>query len=406
MLACRAIAGPLAALALLLAPATATAAAPVIGAPSAIVIDARTGDELYAKNADDRRAIASLTKLMTAMVTLSRTKPGEVFEMPPYASMPAESKLGLQTGEQMNVRDLLRAMMLPSANDAAHDLAVNVGGSREGFVRLMNEQADALALRDTNYSTPVGLDDPDNYSTARDLSRLTARLLTNKTFARVADMERATLESGAQTRTIVTRNDLLLRYPFVTGVKTGHTIQAGYVLVASATGGNGAKVVSVVLGTPSESARDADSLALLRWGVEQFRRLRAVVSGRQYALARVRYHDDSEVGVVAARGVRLTTRRGRRVSRRVDAPEELEGPLAKGTRVGTLSVVYDGRVIRRVPLVTATRVKGAGFLRKATASLGGPAPTLALLLLVGVAAALLGLRIRANRGMRGERAAR
>src|SRR3954454_15658697 len=154
---------PLAALAVLLAtPAGAPVARapppPAISAPAAIVIDARTGERLYVKGADDRRAIASTTKLMTAMVALTRTKPSQVFVMPPYPLTPGESKLGLATGERMTFHDLLRAMMLPSANDAAYDVAVNIGGSEARFVRLMNDRARALGLTETHYSTPVGLD--------------------------------------------------------------------------------------------------------------------------------------------------------------------------------------------------------------------------------------------------------
>src|SRR3954471_15024570 len=181
----RGIRGPLAALAVLLAtacgaPAAAPASAaapPAISAPAAIVIDARTGERLYAKGADDRRAIASTTKLMTAMVALTRAEASPVFTRPPYPLSPGESKLGLATGERMTFHDLLRAMMLPSANDAAYDVAVNVGGSKERFVRMMNQRARALGLTETHYATPVGLDDPANYSSARDLARLAAVLL-------------------------------------------------------------------------------------------------------------------------------------------------------------------------------------------------------------------------------------
>jgi D-alanyl-D-alanine carboxypeptidase (penicillin-binding protein 5/6) len=397
----RVIAAALAALAALLAGAPAATAQddrPTVGAPAAIVIDARTGERLYAKNADDERAIASTTKLMTALLTLERTEPDDVFTMPPYASSPVESKLGLQTGERMTVKDLLRAMMLPSANDAAYDLAVNIGGSEDEFVELMNDRAESLGLDDTRYSTPVGLDDPGNYSSARDLAALTRRLLRNRTFARVVDMESAQLESGAMPRTIVNRNTLVLEYPWVSGVKTGHTLQAGYVLVGAASA-RGASVVSVVLGTPSEAARDADSLELLEWGLGQFRRVSPVEADREYATAQVKWRDDDEVTLVADEDVRLTARRGERVTRRVDAPGEVEGPLAAGTRVGELEVVYRGRVVRTVPLVTASPVEGAGLVRKAVSSVGGLGAAVALLAVLG-AIVLLALRFRGSRAMR------
>jgi D-alanyl-D-alanine carboxypeptidase (penicillin-binding protein 5/6) len=407
----RVIAGPLAAFAAVLATAPAATAqiddvsaarAPSVGAPSAIVIDARTGERLWARRPDDRRAIASTTKLMTAMITLQRTDPGDVFAMPPYPISAAESQLGLHTGERMTVHDLLRAMMLPSANDAAYDLAVNIGGSKSGFVRLMNQRARSLGLTETHYSTPVGLDDPGNYSSARDLVKLASLDLGNKTFARVVNLGSARLRSGSHPRTVLNRNDLVRRYSFVDGVKTGHTGQAGYVLVGAAHRG-GARVVSAVLGTPSEGARDADSLALLRWGLGQFRRSTPVVARKAYARAAVRWHDDQKVDLVAARTVRLTVRRGMKVTRRVDHPQEVEGPLAKGSRVGTIRVIYRGHVVRTVALVTASPVQGASFLQKAASGIGGPLAALALLALLG-ATALLMLRVRATRGIRRERA--
>jgi D-alanyl-D-alanine carboxypeptidase (penicillin-binding protein 5/6) len=154
--------------------------------------------------------------------------------------------------------------------------------------------------------------------------------------------------------------------------------------------------VSVVLGTSSEAARDADSLALLRYGVAQFRRVHPVVEGRSYGSAKVRYYDGRTVGLVAAQDAKLTVRRGRPVRRRVMAPDELEGPIAAGERVGSIQVLARGRVVRTIPLVTQERVEEAGFVRKATAPVGGAAVAVALLVLLAVCA-LLALRMRARR---------
>jgi D-alanyl-D-alanine carboxypeptidase (penicillin-binding protein 5/6) len=380
----------------------AAAAGPAIGAPSAIVIDARTGERLYARAPNARRSIASTTKLMTALITLDRTEPGDVFTAPGYGGSAAESTIGLRAGERMSVRDLLRALMLPSANDAAYALASNVGGSQSGFVRQMNVQARKLGLAGTHYSTPIGLDDPGNYSTASDLARLAAILIRDRSLAKIVNMPSARLRTGSRTRTVINRNDLVGRYPFVDGVKTGHTNGAGYVLVGAAHG-NGAKVISVVLGTPSIGARNADSLALLRYGVAQFRRVRPVVKGRTYAEAKVRYYDDETARLVAARDVSLTVRRGRPVRRRVMAPDELEGPLPAGERVGSIQVLVAGKVQRTVPLVTAGAVREAGIVRKATSPFGGTLAAVALLALLGLAV-LLALRVRALRKSPGGKA--
>ena len=149
----------------------------------------------------------------------------------------------------------------------------------------MNRRARALGLRNTHYANPIGLDDPANYSSARDLATLARRLMANPTFAATVDRPRATLRSGDHPRTIRNRNLLIGRYPFVDGVKTGHTIGAHYILVGAAHG-HGGKVVSVVLGEPSEGARDADTLALLRWGIDQYRRVTILRPGRTVATGR------------------------------------------------------------------------------------------------------------------------
>jgi D-alanyl-D-alanine carboxypeptidase (penicillin-binding protein 5/6) len=375
--------------------ATAAGRKPAIGAPAAIVIDATTGERLYARAPHDRRPIASTTKLMTALITLARTRPGTVFTAPHYPGGGAESTIGLRAGERMSVRDLLRALMLPSANDAAYDLAVNIGGSRARFVRMMNAHARELGLDDTHYTTPIGLDNAGNYSTVSDLARLAARLMRNRTLAHIVNQPSARLRTGSHVRRVVNRNDLVAKHPFVDGVKTGHTGGAGYVLVGAAHG-NGAQVISVVLGTPSIGARDADSLALLRYGVAQFRRVHPVVKGRTYARPKVRYFDGRTVRLVAARDAAFTVRRGRPVRTRVSAPAEVGGPIPAGQRVGTVQVLVRGQVVRTIPLVTAESVEGAGFVRKATASIGGTPVAVALLVLLA-AGALLALRLRALR---------
>jgi serine-type D-Ala-D-Ala carboxypeptidase (penicillin-binding protein 5/6) len=378
------------------ADASAAGRKPSIGAPAAIVVDAQTGEVLWARHPHARRPIASTTKLMTAYITLARTGPSEVFPAPAYGGGAAESTLGLRPGERMSVGDLLKALMLPSANDAAYDLAVNVGGSRARFVRMMNAHARELGLDDTHYSTPVGLDSPGNYSSASDLARLAGRLLRNGLIARIVNLPSARLRTGSHARTVVNRNDLVARYHFVDGIKTGHTAGAGFVLVGAAHG-NGAHVISVVLGTPSIAARDADSLALLRYGVAQFQRVHPVVKQRMYAQAKVRWYDGRRVKLVAARDIAFTARRGRPVRTRVVAPGRLEGPVAAGRGVGKVQVLVRGRVVRSVPLVTAHSVPAASFVRKAAARVGGAGVAVALVVLILGAVLLALLRMRSAR---------
>jgi D-alanyl-D-alanine carboxypeptidase (penicillin-binding protein 5/6) len=367
---------------------------PVPGADAAIVVDGRDGDVMFAKQASARRSIASTTKLMTALVTLERSRPLAVFTAADYVAAPVESQIGLRPGERMTVQDLLEALLLESANDAAATLAEGVSGSVDAFVADMNQRAAELGLENTSYANPIGFDDPLNYSTARELATLTLELLRRPRFARVVDMQEAELESGARPRTIDNRNTLVSSHPFVSGVKTGHTLGAGYVLIGSAERRGGARVVSVVMGEPSEAARDADTLKLLRWGLDRFRRVRVVDDRRTMARADIE-HRDERAALVPARDAVLTLRDGERVRRRIRAPEELEGPLPAGSRVGSVTVLVDGERVRRVPLVTAADVPGAGALRVLLSELGVPLTVLVVLaILLGATLAAIRLRVR------------
>jgi serine-type D-Ala-D-Ala carboxypeptidase (penicillin-binding protein 5/6) len=378
-------------------PASAAESPPrVPGAQAAIVVDARDGTVMFAKRPDSERAIASTTKLMTALLALERAKPSDVFSAPVYNASPAESRINLRPGERMTVHDLLEALLLESANDAAVTLAEGVSGSREAFVDDMNDRAAELGLEHTSYANPIGLDEAGNHSSARDLARLTRVLLRRPRFARIVDMPEAQLESGSHPRVVENRNDLVASFPWVSGVKTGYTLDAGNVLVGAANGPGRVRVISVVLGEPSEGARDQDTLALLRWGLARFHRVRVLDQRRMLAQADVKYRD-STARLVPRRGAVLTIRDGERIRRRLNAPDEVEGPLEAGVRVGTVTVLLDGRPVRRVALVTAEEVPGAGTLRVLLSVLGVPL-TLILVLAILVAAVLailkLSVRIR------------
>jgi D-alanyl-D-alanine carboxypeptidase (penicillin-binding protein 5/6) len=382
----------------LAAPAQAHALAPAPAVPNAkaaIVIDGRDGEVMFSKHAGARREIASTTKLMTALLTLEQAEPGEVFTAASRRPAPVESQIGLRRGERMKVADLFKALMLESANDAAETLAEGISGSQAAFVAAMNSRARELGLRHTSYANPIGLDDPHNYSTARDLAKLTFDLMQQPRFARTVDLPAAQLRSGVRPRTVENRNTLIGAYPFVNGVKTGHTTQAGYLLVGSARSAIGGRVISVVMGEPSEAGRDADTLKLLRWGLSRFHRVRVLDRDRALARPDIEYFD-KQARLVPQRGLVLTLRDGERVRRRVAAPDQVSGPLAAGTRRGAVVVTVDGERVRRMPLVTAEAVPKAGTLRVLTSVLGVPLTVIAVLAIL-ILAALVILRMRVRR---------
>ena len=370
--------------------------APNVRAPSAIVVEAGTGDVIFQRNASQKRSMASTTKLMTALLTVEGAALDDVLTAAPYSPAPAESIVGLRAGERMTVRDLTRALMLASANDAAVTLATGISGSVPAFVDEMNARAKELGLRDTTYTNPVGLDQGRNRSSARDLVRLAIVLRRNEFLRRTADMPRATLTSGVRKRTILNRNTLVRTVDEVDGMKTGRTSQAGYVLVGSATR-NGVTVVSAVLGDPSEATRDADTLALLRHGLGQYRRTTLVKRGATLARADLAYREE-RVRLVAGRGLQRVLRKGRRARVRVlGVPAELDGPLTAGARVGTVEARVGGRVVGRVPLVTATAVEEAGLSTRLEALLRESST---ILLITGLAICTVSLVLLRRRVVR------
>jgi D-alanyl-D-alanine carboxypeptidase (penicillin-binding protein 5/6) len=380
-------------------PPPAAAAPPAVRAPAAILVEPATGDVVFQRQAARPRPVASTTKLMTALIALERARLSRVLTTVRYRGAPAESVIGLRAGERMTVADLLRGLLLASANDAAATLAPRVGGSERAFVRLMNRRARQLGLRHTHYANAIGLDAPGNYSSAEDLVKLTLILRRNAFFREVTNLPRATLRTGAHRRTVLNRNVLVRAVPEVNGVKTGHTSSAGYILVASATKAH-VTVISVVLEEATEATRDADSLALLRYGLGRYHRVEAVRRGQRFASVKLA-HRDGRAPLVAARTVVRTARRDERIyARALDVPAELDGPLPAGTRVGTLEVRWRGRTIERVPLVTSAPIAEASLWQRGDDLLGR---TLTVLILSGLTLASLQLVLLRRRAVRRRR---
>jgi D-alanyl-D-alanine carboxypeptidase (penicillin-binding protein 5/6) len=374
---------------------------PAIRAASAILVEPATGDVVFDHHGEDPRSVASTTKLMTALLTLERAPLSRELTAVSYRAAPAESIAGFRAGERLTVADLLRALLLDSANDAAATLAQRLAGSRAAFVVLMNRRARELGLTATHYANPIGLDQAGNHSSAADLVKLTLILRRNAFFREVTNLPRTTLRSGAHPRTFLNRNLLVRDVPFVNGVKTGHTSRAGYVLVGSATRG-GVTVISAVLDDPSEAARDADSLALLRYGLSRYHAVTVLRKDARYARAGLRFRH-GDVALVAARTVRRIARRDEPVvTRVVDAPAQLDGPLPAHARVGTIEVRWRGRIVDRVALVTAAAVPAAGFLDHARDILSR---TITLTLLGIVVLASLQLVLLRRRAVRRRRRA-
>jgi D-alanyl-D-alanine carboxypeptidase (penicillin-binding protein 5/6) len=400
-----------AASALALAPAAASASPheapghekpPPIEARSWALMDAESGEILTSHAAARPLPIASTTKLMTAWVVLHEARLDEIVRARRYLPEYGESLLGMRTGQRISIRDLLYGLILRSGNDAAHTLALDVGGSIPRFVRQMNRYAAAMGLSDTHYANPVGLDQRGNHSSARDLATLTRHLLAIPAFAKIADTRETELRSVRPRRRIETINALLEMAPWVNGVKTGHTFGALYVLVGSGRR-KGKELISVAIGAPTDEDRFSDDLRLLDYGFSLYRRSTPVRAGQRLAQPTIRYTDGS-LPLRAARDLTVGIRRDQRARVEVRAPQEVQGPIDRGARLGRATVLVDGRPAGTVALRAGRSVPKAGAFDRAREYLEDHLITFAValfvILMIGV---LLYLR-RARRNDRGSEA--
>ena len=349
--------------ALIAAAAALALAVPASGAPPQVtgrawlVENGTTGEVLLAHGARARVPIASITKLMTVLLTLEHARPTEIATVPPEVTTVGESTLYLRAGERVSVFDLIEGALIPSANDAADTLAYYVGhGSEQRFVAMMNVRAHRLGLTDTHYVRPDGLDAPGHVSSARDVTKLARVLMRRPVVRRIVRTTSATIAGGRQ---IVTRNNLLYSFPGLLGVKTGHTSLAGWSEVAAARR-KGITLYATLLGSPSESQRDADLAALLTWGFRQYRPATLVAARAVYARAATGY-GRSSVDLVATRPLVRSVQVGRPLVERVVVPTAVDLPVERGQRVGEVRIYAGGRMIGSRPLVADRTVSRPSF---------------------------------------------
>jgi D-alanyl-D-alanine carboxypeptidase len=326
--------------------------APDVAARAWVLTDVRSGEYLAGENAEARLPMASTTKIMVALVALQEadlqeevtvSEEAAAFARPPY------SNVGLLAGDVLSVRELLMATMISSGDDAACALAEHLGdGSTRRFVEKMNRETEALGLEDTRFDNPVGLDARDQYSSARDLARMTHLAMGYPEFREMVSTTYATISTLDREIELVSTNDLLFTYPPATGVKTGTSPAAGPSLVASAAAEN-ESYVSVVL--DSKEDRFAASIRALEHGFTTYDRVDLVVEDEQYARADVPYRRGETVELVAQESVDGLVDGSSDVEREARVLEDLPGSAAPGTKLGEVVVRVDGERVGESPLV-------------------------------------------------------
>lgn len=319
---------------------------PSVSAASAILIEAETGAVLYEKNAHEQRAMASTTKIMTAILTIEAGDLDSEFTVDSYAIMVEGTSMGLKEGDRVSRRDLLYGILLPSGNDAANAAAVSVAGSIGAFVDIMNGKAAELGLTDTHFVTPSGLDAQGHYTTAADLAALTAYAMKNETFREVVSCKSKDVEFGnpPYSRTLYNSNKMLSRYEGACGVKTGFTDNARRCLVSAAER-DGVTLIAVTLNAGDDWN---DHTKMLDYGFSQVKAY-PMETGCSSAVNIV--GTGESVGVYAnASTLALKPEQRPKITRRVLLPQMVYGGVKKGQQLGSIEFLLDGRVVKTVPL--------------------------------------------------------
>jgi D-alanyl-D-alanine carboxypeptidase (penicillin-binding protein 5/6) len=355
-----------------LLPAAALAAAPQppsIAARAWILGDLSSGQILLAEKPDERVEPASLTKLMTAYVVFQALRDKKLtleqaVNVSERASRAPGARMFIHAGKPVTVDELTRGMVVQSGNDACIALAEAVSGAEEAFVQLMNREAARLGMKSTRFVNATGLPDAQHYSTAQDLYRLAAALIRDfpNEYARYYSQKEFRYNNISQPN----RNRLLWLDPSVDGVKTGHTEAAGYCLIASSNRG-GRRLLSVLLGSTSESMRAQESQKLLNWGFQFFDSVKLHAANQPVKAIEVWKGTDGEVKAGFKEDIVATVPKGEAEKLKAEllTQQPLLAPVAQGQRVGTLRVSHDGKPLGEYPLVALEGVGTAGMFGRA-----------------------------------------
>lgn len=323
-----------------------------VSAGSAVIMDADSGSVLYAQNADERRGMASTTKIMTALVVLETLSPDTVVEVSPDAVGVEGSSLYLKAGEKLTVRDLLYGLMLESGNDAAAALAIACDGSTEKFADRMNAHAESLGLADTHFANPHGLSAEGHYTTARELAVITAEALRNGLFREIVSTHKKQIpyDGVPDARYLTNHNPLLTKYDGMIGVKTGWTTADGKCFVTAAERG-GLTLIAVSLGDTGISATHR---AMLDYGFSAFERMSLSLDAPLIVPAVG--GDASELHVKQKEPLNACLPKGESAVVSVETAPFVYAGTPAGTAVGRVSFAWNGIPLGSVPLVTAEEI--------------------------------------------------
>lgn len=335
-----------------------------IASPSAMLLEADTGTVIFEKNADERRQVASITKLMTLLVCLEELEAGRIdLEDDVTVSKTAASQIGsqalLDAGATYKLRDLLKSTIIASANDAACALAEHMAGTEEAFVAMMNGRAAELGMTDTVYMNCTGLPADGQYTTARDVAALSSEMCKHDEYFTYATVWMDTLTHPSGRVTDLTNTNRLVRfYDGCDGLKTGSADAAKYCLSATASK-NGLRLIAIVLGSDASQARFNEARAMLDYGFAGYKRVTILQKGERLGkTVRVKLGMTEQVDAAVGAGLSMLLKLGqeKQLSLEVELPEEVEAPVRAGDALGVVRVKLGDKVIAKLPAVAAEDV--------------------------------------------------
>ena len=338
--------------------------------PSAMLVEAETGTVIFEKNADEKRQVASVTKLMTLLLCMEELEAGAIHpEDPVTISSEAAGQIGsqalLDAGAVYPLETLLHATIIASANDAACALAEHIAGTEAAFAERMNQRAAELGMENTFYVNSTGLPDDRQYTTARDVAILCCEVCRHPEYFRHASVWMDTLTHPSGRTTDLTNTNRLVRfYEGCDGLKTGSADVSKYCLTATAQK-DGLRLIAIVLGTPNSQTRFNEARAMLDYGFAGYRRITVLKKGDGLGKAvRVRLGIQEEVQTEAGTGLSMLLRPGqeKQLSLEVELPEEAPAPVHQGDALGIVRVKMNGEVIAKLPAVASSTVEMPGLL--------------------------------------------
>lgn len=342
---------------------------PNLNARAAIIYDRTTKEVIWGKNEKVKKAMASTTKIMTAIVVLEKSNLSDVVTISKRAANIGGSRLKVKEGDKICVNDLLYGLMLRSGNDTAIALAEYVGGSVEGFANLMNEKAIDLGLTNTHFVTPHGLDDENHYTTAYELAILTDYALNNPTFSKIVNTKSTTITTNGTSRTISNTNELLGYMEGVNGVKTGFTNGAGRCLVTSCTRNNN-QIITVVLGCDTKKKRTLDSSKLIQYAFENYTRInleekiknefenwKQINTKRIYIKKAEIQNIELILGEIKRKIIPIKKGEEKNIKIEINAIYEYKAPVEKGTKIGNIIIKNNDEIIETIDILCEKRVE-------------------------------------------------